>query len=43
MNNYYDVYDNEAMRANANYDHMTANLTNHTKASREPDYEDNES
>ena len=42
MNNYYDVYDNEAMRANANYNHMTAKVKSH-EGFREPDYEDNES
>lgn len=42
MSNYYDVYDNEAMRANANYSHMTSKVKSH-EGFKEPDYEDNES
>ena len=42
MNNYYDPYDNEAMRANANYSHMTGKIKSY-ESFQEPDYEDNPS
>ena len=43
MNNYYDPYDNEAMRANANYQHMMAKNYKSHESFHEPDYEDNPS
>ena len=39
---YLDAFDNEALRANANYSHMAAKVKSHESFS-EPDYEDNES
>jgi hypothetical protein len=39
MNNYYDVYDNEAMRANANYNYKTKPFKSHESFS-EPDFEE---
>jgi hypothetical protein len=42
MNNYYDVYDNEAMRANANYNYKTKPFKSH-ESFQEPEYEDNPS
>ena len=40
MNDYYDVYDNEALRANANYDYRAKPYKSHESFS-EPDYGDN--
>jgi hypothetical protein len=40
-NDYYDVYDNQAMRANANYQHMMAKNYKSHESFNEPDYEDN--
>ena len=41
MNKYYDPYDNDAMMANANYDHMRAKPFKSHEEFSEPDYEDN--
>ena len=43
MNNYYDPLDNDAMTANANYQHMTAKNYKSHESFQEPDYEDNPS
>jgi len=42
MSSFYDPYDNDAMRANANYSHMTGKIRSH-ESFQEPDYEDNPS
>jgi hypothetical protein len=39
MNDYYDVYDNEALRANANYDYRAKPFKSHESFS-EPDFEE---